>query len=156
MGRGLAARAAVLTVCAALIGGAMSAPAGAALKPREKMLRLINRARVHRDLRPLRLHRQVTTVARRHSRHMANRREIFSSQNLPRAIRRWAKSDWGENVTCGRSLRSVHRRFMRRVSSRRNILRKNFRRVGIGIVETDYSPHVCRGGSVWVTEIFFT
>lgn len=155
MGKGIVARAAVFALCAGLLCGVVAEPAIAARKQRVKMLRLINRTRVGRDLRPMRLHTQVTRVAQKHSRQMAARKRVQSSGNLPRAIRRWAKAGWGENVTCGSSLRSIHRRFMRDASSRRNILRPRFRRVGIGVVETDYPPRVCNGGNLWVTEIFF-
>ena len=125
------------------------------LPPREESNRsavnatvcLINLARAHRGLRPLRLNGRLTLAARRHSNDMV-RRGYFSHWSLSgstplsrirrtgylRGARRYLV---GENIAWGSGARatpeSIVRAWMRSPGHRANILRRRFRSVGVGI-----------------------
>jgi uncharacterized protein YkwD len=130
---------AALLVSALLAQVLASSPADASSQ--HQLLRLINAARRHHGVHELRTGRRVTRLARRHSRRMARSRTLFHSSSLGRLGR------WGENVGYTyRSVRSIHRAFMRSREHRWNILHRSFRRVGIGLDKAR--------GRLWVTEIF--
>jgi uncharacterized protein YkwD len=118
-----------------------SAPARAAT-PQHRLMNLINTTRRHHGIHELRSGRRVTRLARHHSRRMAQASTLFHSSSLGRIGRAW-----GENVGYTyRSVRSIHRAFMRSRDHRWNILHRRFRRVGIGLDRAR--------GRLWVTEIF--
>jgi uncharacterized protein YkwD len=129
-----------------LVGGAVRAPAEATTRAEESLFALINKARVNHDRRKVRLSPALTRKAHRHSARMADAGRIFHHSCLPCLVSGW---DWrviGENVGTGESVRSVHRALMASSGHRRNILRRAFTKVGVGVVKS--------GGRVWVTEIF--
>jgi uncharacterized protein YkwD len=139
---GLAAAVAGILVA----GGPAASPAGATTDSENKLFALINRARENHDRRPLRLSQSLSRKAHRHSGRMADEGTIFHHSCLSCLLSSW---DWdviGENVGMGSTLRSVHRALMDSRPHRRNILRRAFTRVGVGVVRS--------GGRVWVTEIF--
>lgn len=121
--------------------------AGAALARRAKMLQLTNEDRVDRDRDALALNVDLSRYARRHSRQMAERGELFHTANLAAKLDGVAWTIGGENVGMGLSLRSLQSTFMASKPHRRNILREGFDHTAIGIVESD--------GSLWVTVIFY-
>ena len=145
----------VLALVLGLSGWAL--PTAGAASPETRLRRLINQERAERDLAPLKGARKADRLAETHSRKMARQEAISSSRNLERALRKrgYHFTSWGENVGCRDTVRAMHRSFMRRRASRRNIVFLGFRRVGIGVAFTEPDPQVCNGATVWVTQIFF-
>lgn len=143
-----AALTSVLAVALVLTGIATDpSRADAAARPRGKMLHLTNDDRAARDRSALDLDVELSRYARRHSRAMAEAGEIFHTANLAAKLK---GSDWtisGENVGVGPSLKRLESAFMASRPHRRNILRKRFDDVAIGVVESD--------GNFWVTVIFY-
>lgn len=115
-------------------------------KKERKMFRMVNRARVNRGLPRLRLNRNLTRKAHRHSVRMARRRRVYHHSCLSCIAPRRNWRTMGENVGSGRWLRGVHRTFMRSPRHRRNILCRCHRGVGVGVVR--------RAGRLYVTQIF--
>ena len=133
-----------------VVGYASPEPAGAAVKPRERLLTLINEVREHRGVRPVRLATRASRLAGRHSERMARAGEVS-----PSGIN-YRYDEWGENVSCGRSIRQAHEKLMEAADARRNIIRARFRRVGLGIATSHPKRRVCHGATFWVTEVFFS
>jgi uncharacterized protein YkwD len=103
----------------------------------ERTLRLHNKARKSRGLRPLCVHSKLTKAARAHSAHMI-RKDYFGHGNVGRRLKRHGYN-WricGENIAggSGRYGRpgNVFKRWMNSRYHRSNILKKGFREVGIG------------------------
>lgn len=133
-----------------VVGFASPPPAGATVKPRERLLTLINEVRERRGVRPVRLAARASHLAGRHSERMARAGEVSPSGiNYP-------YDEWGENVSCGRSIRQAHEKLMEAAEARRNIIRARFRRVGLGIATSRPKRRVCHGATLWVTEVFFS
>jgi uncharacterized protein YkwD len=127
-----------------------------ALTARGKVLRLINRSRAINNLPKLRLNKKVSRYARRHSVRMAQRKTLFHTSDLQRRLSSWDPSAWGENVGCGRWIKSVHRAFMRSSAHRSNILSRSYRRVGVGVVRAPGGSGMCGSGPrFWITQIFY-
>jgi uncharacterized protein YkwD len=132
-----------------LFVGLMGTPASAATDLERQMLRATNASRERHDVPRLRLDRQSTSKAHRHSAAMAANGEIFHTADPAdfylRGVR-WSK--WGENVgrTAG-ELVGLQDAFMNSQVHRDNILDRRFKKVGIGVVRRD--------GTSWVTLFFF-
>lgn len=103
-----------------------------------EMLRLLNRERESRGLRPLTMDPTITAVARQHSVDMY-RRGYFSHETpegrtpfdrMRGGGVRFALA--GENLAFARNVEIAHTGLMRSPGHRANILRPQFRRVGIG------------------------
>jgi len=138
---GVKAAIAVLLSLTVLLTDPLVTPAQAA-NPQHKLLRLINGTRRRHGTHAVSQRHRISRLARRHSRRMARTRRLFHSSGLSRI-----GSSWGENVGYTyRSVRSVHRAFMRSASHRSNILAGRFHRIGLGIYKS--------GRRLWVTEIF--
>ncbi|MEX1141426.1 MAG: CAP domain-containing protein [Thermoleophilaceae bacterium] len=129
---------------------AASAPPRAAATPRlaRAAVCLINRRRVARGLRKLRLNRRLSRAARRHTRDMVRHR-YFShvsrnggdiSDRLHRSGYLGGRFSWtvGENLAWGAGRRGtpreIVRSWMRSPGHRRNMLSSRFREIGIGVV----------------------
>jgi uncharacterized protein YkwD len=121
--------------------------AGAEL--RDNLLELTNEARERFDRAPLDLARAVSRYATRHSRQMADRGELFHSTwgRLERVLEGTGWQVAGENVGMGPSIDDVQQAFMRSGPHRHNVLLRAFDHAAIGVVE--------RGGSVWITVVFY-
>jgi uncharacterized protein YkwD len=116
---------------------------------------LLNRARAHAGLRPLRLNRKLSRAARRHARDMVRRRYFAhdspdgrSSVERMRATRYVPRNAaWmvGENIGWGNGSlaqpAALVRMWMHSRKHRANILNRRFRDIGIGI-----APGVPVGG----------
>jgi hypothetical protein len=116
-------------------------------KRSEKVLaRLTNRARLTRGIVTMKLDPELSWVARYHTKKMVKRGELFhqTSQQLQDRITNW--NALAENVGRGRTVRTVHRRFMRSESHRENILNPVYTHVGVGVVK--------KGDEKWVTVLF--
>lgn len=135
-----------LVVAVLVTGTAGSADAGA-LQRRNRMLHLLNGVRNRHDLHTFRINRELSMKALRHSRRMAEAGDVFHTQDLYQAVRSYDPSCWGENVGMARYIKSVLRLWMKSAGHRGNILRRAYRRVGIGVVRAH--------GSAWVTVIFY-
>ena len=138
----------LLTLSLLLSGFATDhARAGEIARNRSVMLRLTNEAREHHDRDALRLNRRLSRYAVRHSRAMANRGELFHTDNLAALLDGVDWSLGGENVGVGASLDALQASFMGSRPHRRNILRQEFDHTAIGVVQSD--------GNFWVTVIFY-
>ena len=114
---------------------------------RGRMLRSMNRTRVHHDEHRLRLNLRLSHDAHRHSRRMAERGSIFHSGDLFTLTRRFGATSWGENVARAGTIRRVKRMWMRSPSHRANLLRSSYGRAGVGLVRAR--------GQLWVTVMFY-
>ena len=128
-------------------------PADAATRRDRKIeRRLHNRSRANHGRRGLRLVPRLNRIARKHSLRMARRNDLHHNRRLVRQVRnmRWRRI--GENVGVARNmgrrptLKALHRAFLKSRPHRRNIMRRRFRRMGVGVVRMS--------GKVWVTIVF--
>lgn len=116
-------------------------------KAQEKgFFRKINLARKNGGRVQLRLDRQLTKVARKHTREMtgANLLHHTTETNMRRRITNWVLL--GENVGVGGTVDSLHVAFMNSPSHRENVMHTSFRHVGIGTRHAH--------GRLWVTVVF--
>ena len=105
------------------------------------MLELVNQERASRGLKPLEPDPEMTEVARRHSADMFRRG--YFSHYTPEGkdpFERMRESDVrfrtaGENLALAPTLRQAHTGLMNSPGHRANILRPQFGRVGIGILD---------------------
>ena len=121
--------------------------AGASAPPRGEMFRLTNDDREAKNRRDLDLNARLSRYAKRHSRKMAERGELFHTPNLADKLGGLDWSIGGENVGMGPDLPSLEDAFMASTPHRKNILRRGFRDAAVGVYESD--------GSFWVTVIFY-
>jgi uncharacterized protein YkwD len=140
-------RVALACAAAAALVSLVAPPAAEAATDSEwKMVRWTNNERSHHDLRRLWMSQKITLVARAHSRAMAEAGNIYHRSNLAAGM----PDNWrylGENVGVGPTLWKIHKALMNSPGHRRNILGRNFKAVGIGVVKQD--------GLWWVTQIFY-
>ncbi len=111
------------------------------------MLQLLNQTRRNHGLATFRLNVELSHFAWLHSRRMADRNQIFHTNNLYDAVRAYHPSTWGENVGMAGLLTRVRSLWMHSSGHRANILKARYRRIGIGVVRAR--------GAVWVTAIFY-
>lgn len=130
-----------------LVGPQSVDPAEAATYREKKVLRMVNKTRVNRDRVKLRMHSTTRRKAHRHSEWMASEGRIFHSSCLSCMVPSSGWSIAGENVAMATSLRGAHRALMNSKPHRRNILNRQFRKAGIGVVK--------RGGYFYITQVFF-
>lgn len=138
-----------LLAAAVLSTGIVADPAraGTTAPSRAEMFRLTNDDREAKDRRALDLNALLSRYAKRHSQAMADRGEIFHTEDLAARLDGLDWSMGGENVGVGPSLPDLESAFMASTPHRRNILQRGFRDAAIGVVESD--------GSFWVTVIFY-
>jgi uncharacterized protein YkwD len=126
-------------------------------KPRpdleERMLEMVNRERRAAGLKPVQLDPALTPVARGHSQDMLAR-GYFShyspeGEDLGRRMRasRVGYLAAGENLALAPTLAGAHNGLMRSPGHRANILRPQFGRLGIGILDSG-------GHGLMVTQVF--
>jgi uncharacterized protein YkwD len=123
------------------------ARAGAAAKRRSEMLQLTNEDRADKDRTALKLDREMSRYATKHSQQMADAGYLFHSEDLAGVLDGVDWSMGGENVGVGSSLSDLQAAFMESKPHRRNILQKGFDHVALGVVKS--------GGNFWVTVIFY-
>lgn len=124
-----------------------AAPPAQALGRGGRMFRIVNRVRVHHDLRPLIKDRDLSRGARHHSRKMAEARTLFHFTDLASRASSFDASSWGENVAQAGTLNRACRLWMRSADHRRNILKGSFDHAGVGVVRSH--------GWLWITFDFF-
>jgi uncharacterized protein YkwD len=135
-----------LTLALSVVLGAVAPSARATWTPRRDMLGWMNDARTDRGTRALDRGWRLRAMADDHSRAMADAGRIFHTVSLGSRLRFVSWKVAGENVGAGGSMRSLYDAFMRSDPHRRNILGRDYRRVGVGVYAHD--------GFLWVTLIF--
>jgi uncharacterized protein YkwD len=106
---------------------------------------MVNEARDRNRVRQLRVTERLSSLARRHSRRMAERGELYHS-NLRRVFRGFNYRMVGENVGYGGSLDQLLDAFMDSPPHRQNIVGR-WRKTGVGVHWS--------GGRVWITQLFY-
>jgi uncharacterized protein YkwD len=107
---------------------------------------MMNDARSDHSVRRLRVTERLSKLARRHSKRMAERGELYHS-NLRRMFRGFNYRMVGENVGYGGSLGQLLEAFMDSPPHAQNLLGR-WRRTGVGMA--------WKGDRVWVTQLFLT
>ena len=113
-----------------------------------RLFKATNQSRGRFDVPQLRLNRELSAIARRHSLAMATNGELFHTANVDVYLHGIDWHIWGENVgyTPG-DVEGMERAFMGSPPHRGNILNRAFRQVAIGAVRVD--------GTLWVTVFFY-
>jgi hypothetical protein len=142
-------RSASITMMLVLVGGLIGIdvrPAAALSSIETCFYRAINRERSHVGRPGLVVKDDLTVIARRHSRRMANDHTIYHNNNLGNEIPgKWYAA--GENVGMGPDCQSIHDAFMASPGHRANILDRDYNQVGVGVALDEH-------GTVYVTEDF--
>lgn len=113
-----------------------------------KLLRATNESRSRFGLPTLRLNRELSLVARRHSLAMARSGALFHTGDVDVYLDAIGWSTWGENVGfTPRDVASLQQAFMDSPPHRANLLNRAFRQVAIGAVRVN--------GTLWVTVFFY-
>lgn len=135
--------------------GAVAAPVAQAGPLRTKLLGIINRVRENHDLRALRLNVRLSEDAKRHTRKMIRRGELFHPRNLAELLEPYRWDDVGaEVVGCHDTLNAMVRQWMGESVHRRIILHPDLRRAGIGVIRVD-GRSACGRDQVWATAIMY-
>jgi uncharacterized protein YkwD len=106
---------------------------------------MANHVRENHGIRSLRVTERLSALARKHSKQMANRGELYHS-NLRRVFRGFNYRVVGENVGYGGSLDQLVDAFMDSPAHAENILGQ-WRKTGVGVF--------WQGDRVWVTQLFY-
>lgn len=111
----------------------------------KEFAQLMNKSRSNHGVAKLRLDKQLSRVAKRHTWEMKDKSTLY---HTPSSELRWRVTNWnrlGENVGYGGDVKSLHQAFMNSPAHRANVM-GSYRHVGVG-VKTD-------GNIMWVTIIF--
>lgn len=146
-GRRKRVAAALLLSAALLAQGAFGPSAVASSRRRDRMVSLTNADRTERGRDALDLDAELSRYAKKHSRAMVDAGYLFHTEHLASKLKGVDWSIGGENVGVGSDLEELQDAFMRSKPHRRNILRKGFEHIAIGIVSAD--------DRFWVTVIFY-
>ena len=112
------------------------------------LFKATNESRGRFDVPKLRLNRELSVIARRHSLAMARNGELFHTGNVDVYLHGIQWHTWGENVGYSPGdVEGLEQAFMDSPPHRENILNRAFRQVAIGSVRVD--------GTLWVTVFFF-
>ncbi|HJR44772.1 MAG TPA: CAP domain-containing protein [Actinomycetota bacterium] len=124
--------------------GTASAACYSNSRSEKRFARLINRARTSQP--NLTLDPELSKAAKVHTGEMVRSNTLHhtSSDALRRRVTNW--TTLGENVGVGSAVGSLHDAFMNSTAHRANILRNEYRYVGVGVTKKD--------GRMWVTVIF--
>jgi uncharacterized protein YkwD len=127
-----------------LLGTPLASSASPTGKER-RLLKLVNRARAKRDLPWLKARESVRKKSHRHSVKMGEAGTIFHVDCLI-CLLPDGFSTIGENVAMAPTIREAHRALMRSAPHRHNLLNRDFRVAGFGVVK--------RGVYFFVTQRF--
>jgi uncharacterized protein YkwD len=142
-----------LATCLAL--GVMAPPVAQAGPLRTKLLGIINRIRENHDLRALRLNVRLSEDAKRHTRKMIRRGELFDPRNLAELLEPYRWNDVGADVVgCHDTLNAMVRQWMGESFHRRIILHPDLRRAGVAVIRVD-GRSACGRDQVWATAIMY-
>jgi uncharacterized protein YkwD len=142
--RGPAAVVLLALIAVLLAPAPIAAHADAGLE--SEFVAALNSARASQGLPALAMAGDLTSVARAHSRVMADADHLHHNPALGSAVSGWRKI--GENVGRGPSVASVHGALMNSPGHRRNILDPDWTELGMGVV--------VENGQLWVTQVFRT
>jgi uncharacterized protein YkwD len=136
----------VLALCALLaLNTALASGTAVATTSSERQAHaMVNQDRTSHGIFGLRLSSALSKQAHRHSSRMAESGRLFHS--CLTCSRGRGTSASAENVGMGDTLKKIHAALMNSSSHRQNILSKQYRRVGVGVVR--------RSGRLWVTQLF--
>lgn len=113
-----------------------------------QMFKATNASRGRFDVPKLRLNRELSMIARRHSMAMSRSGELFHTADVDVYLNGIAWSTWGENVGyTSQDVTAMQQAFMDSPPHRGNILSREFREVAVGAVRVD--------GTLWVTVFFY-
>ena len=129
-----------------LLPARQAAASTAMLETEQSFRSLMNVERVERGRRRVKMNSHLSEVAREHSADMAGSGGIFHNTDLAGDLTQVSWAIAGENVGVGYSVDSLHNMFMQSAPHRKNILRRSFNRVGVGVVAAD--------DRIWVTVVF--
>ena len=122
---------------------------------RGRVLRMVNAARDRHDLHLVRIDRSLSRKAMRHTRRMLQNNAIYDPRNLSRLLRGEPWTTVGaSNVGCADSLRALHRALMHSAVHKANLLNRDVRRIGIGVVKQN-ARNACGRHWLWETQLFY-
>lgn len=135
-----------------LVATMIAAPAPATAQTRierwrGKLLSFVNDYRAEHGVRRLRENETLSRKAQWHSVRMARRRQLFHTRDLKSKVRAWDPTMWGENIGKADSIWRVYKMWIWSSGHRANLLKRGYRRTGIGIVRAR--------GYYWITMIFY-
>lgn len=142
----------LVAVLASLFAGLVPSPAVAAYGAnvnRRGMLKATNSSRIVHEIQRVRLHKELSELARRHSLKMAKAGELRHTQDpASYYLEGVTWRTWGENVgVTGGTIKDLQKAFMKSTGHRKNVLNEAFRHAAIGAVRVD--------GILWVTVFFY-
>jgi uncharacterized protein YkwD len=149
-------RATILTLAfvTVVVLGTVMAP-GAEAGYRARVLRMVNNARDNRDLHLVKIDRSLSRKAMRHTRKMIANGAIYDPRNLVRLLRGEPWTTVGaSNAGCAGTLRGLHKALMRSSEHRANILNRDVRRIGIGVIKVN-ARNACGRHWFWETQLFY-
>jgi uncharacterized protein YkwD len=121
----------------------------------ERTLRLHNRARKNRGIRPLCVRPELTKAARFHSAEMIRKDRLWHG-NVGRRLKRFGYNwlTYGENIAWGSGSRGsperIFRSWMKSRGHRSNILNRRFREIGVGVKTGTFKG--TRGATVYTVD----
>ncbi len=123
---------------------------------RSRYLQLINRTRVHHDLRPLRLNVNLSGSALAHTRKMIRKNRLFDVEGLAQLLDPYSgfKTMGADVVGCGATLIGIRRLLMLHPAHRRILLSPKMRYVGIGVLKVT-GRSSCGKNEFWTTAILY-
>jgi len=138
----------------ALLGSAAGAGARSLSSPEASLLQTMNSVRTSRGLPPLRLDVRLLRAARGHSADMMHRQYFAHGAVAARVLAQRARGPvYGEDLAWGTSVTAqwVVDKWLASPRHRAVMLRRGFRRIGIGIAYGTFAGH---GGAAVVTADF--
>ena len=143
-----------LALVTIVVLGIVLAP-GAEAGYRARVLRMVNDARVNHDLHLVRIDRSLSRKAMHHTRRMIANGAIYDPTNLIRLLRGEPWTTVGaSNAGCAGTLWNLHRALMRSAEHRANILNRDVRRIGIGVIKVN-ARNACGRHWFWETQLFY-
>jgi uncharacterized protein YkwD len=106
---------------------------------------MVNEVRARNGVRSLKLTDRLSTLARRHSKQMADRNGLFHS-NLRRTFQNFNYRMVAENVGYGTSLDQLLNAFLNSPPHRQNLLGR-WDKTGVGVYRD--------GARIWLTQLFY-
>jgi uncharacterized protein YkwD len=104
----------------------------------------INNARERSGSGRLKLDPELSKVAMKQTKTMIDQNNLFHTRDLGSRVTRWTLL--GENVGYGYTVTSLHKMFMRSPGHKQNILKSQYKFVGVGAKKAH--------GWLWVTVVF--
>lgn len=136
----------LLVLTGALSAGVVTAPSAnaASASAESGFISRINASRAAAGRPAYAVSADLTAVARAWAASMARSNNLRHNPRLASQVRGWRYV--GENVGVGGTVSSLHAAFMGSPGHRANVLDRDFRQVGVGVVMS--------GGRMWVAEVF--